>query len=93
MVKKTDIELTSIWVSTPVTHNVYLTTAAISDIAGNTQVPVHSAVETTAVESDMSVPILNGYDLDMVNGQLVFYFSEAIDFSMVNISGTSCITI
>ena len=66
---------------------VNLTTAAISDIAGNTLVPVHSAVETSTVNSDTSIPMLYGYNLDMINGQIVLYFSEAIDASMVNISG------
>ena len=53
---------------------VNLTTAAISDVAGNTLVPVHSAVETPTVDSDTSIPtcILSGYDLDMINGELVF---------------------
>ena len=65
-----------------------ITSTAVLDMVGNnvTAIPTDAAMMTAGYTSDMTQPVLLGYDLDMDAGNLTVTFSETVNVSTLDVT-------
>ncbi|KAL5489591.1 hypothetical protein EMCRGX_G018701 [Ephydatia muelleri] len=68
---------------------LWLTSAALVDMAGNRVQPIVSqqALKVRSFTSDVVNPVLMGFDLNLTLNTLTLYFSETVNASSLNVGG------
>ena len=92
MLSQTDFDKvqTNIYLGTNESNSfLNLTYNAVSDMSDNPNTPVQTAVQAALVIPDNVPPVLNAIEVDMNFGQVILYYSEAINVDTFPISGVS----